>query len=771
VIKRLSIFVVVSILLITFATILPISKLRFNYNIDSFFSKSDPDISYYNEFKKTFGNENDFILIGIKSKNTVFKQNFLVKLDSLTHSLSNLEQVISIQSPTNLSRYVKSPIGFIPIPIIHIDNPSKYHNDSLLIYNNPDFIGSFFSPNSRSVCLLLKKDSINIKAYNDKLLDDIDEIISQFNFDEYHIGGRIKSQNYYISRLNHDIIVLGLLAIIILIVFLWLTFRSLWGIWLPGIVLLISLIWVAAFIRLLGSKPDMLTIMLPTLIFVIGISDSIHLISKYIEELRKGQEKLIAIKITIKEIGLATFLTSLTTAIGFFSILIIDIAPLQRFGIISGVGIIITYFISILMLPAVFVLMPTPAIAKRNVKDAFWTKSLDYFYNVVIRNKLNIIIVSLIITLIFAFGITKVVVNNSYLDDLTDESTLKKDLVFFEDNFSGIRPVEIGIEILPENITLYNVNVLTELDKVENYLRNEYKAGFIVSPLSFIKNINQAINGGNSEYYRIPKTDKELKKLKLAIDKLEKYKMMNGFVDSSKTKIRLTGKINDLGSVVIIPRNKAFINFINKEISAGLFDVHITGTAQLMDNTSHSISTKLLYGLALAFVIISLIIGLMFRSWRLIVISIIVNTIPLIIIGGLMGYTGVHLRVSTALIFSIVFGIAVDDTIHFLSKLKLEINKGYSVTTSLKNTYLTTGKAIIITSLILTSGFLTFVISEFQSTVTVGLNIFVALFLALFADLFLLPVLLLLMYRNDNKNTLSLRHRIKLWVYKVLQIN
>ena len=766
-VRRLSIAVVVTLVVITIAALLPLSELKFNYNIESFFSTTDPDVSYYEEYTKSFEKDNDFLLIGIKSNSSIFNYDFLQKIDSLTKKIEDLRQIISLQSATNLSRYIKSPMGFIPVPILHFDKPERYKTDSAYIYNNPDLISSFFSPDAKSLTILVKKDSIKDKEYNDILLSEIDSLVKQYNFVEYHFGGSIKTQNYYVGRLNHDIIVLSLTAILILIVFLWITFRSFWGIWLPGIVLLISLILIAAIMQLTDNHIDMLTTMLPALIFVIGISDGIHIISKYIEELRKGEEKLQAIKTMLKEIGLATFLTSFTTAIGFFSLVVLDIIPLQRFGIISGMGILLTYLISIFIIPAVFVLRPVPDISKNNIKDSFWSKYLNKTFLYIIKHKGSIIIISIVITAFFALGITKIVVNNSFLDDLSSASSLKKDLDFFENNFSGIRPVEIGIDIMSDSLSIYNLEVLSELDKIDNYLRNTYKVGFIVSPLSIIKNINQSIHGGKYDYYRIPNDEKELASIKSNIESLHKPDIFKSFVDKTGKRIRISGKIYDLGSVIISSKNKAFYDFVNSKGEFKIFKIKITGAAQLLDNTNRDISTKLLKGLGIAFIIIGLIIGLLFRSWRLVSISIIVNTIPLIVIAGLMGFTGIHLRVSTALIFSIVFGIAVDDTIHFLSKLKLELNNGKSLIIALRRTYLTTGKAIIITSLILTSGFLTFTISEFQSTVIIGLNIFVALLFALTADMLLLPVMLILFYKHKAIDTESLRHRLKVKLFSL----
>ena len=501
---------------------------------------------------------------------------------------------------------------------------------------------------------------------------------------------------------------------------------------------------------LLGQNINLMLTMLPTLLFVIGISNCVHLLSKFLDEIKAGENKLAACITTIKETGTTTLITSTTTAAGFILLIFIPIKPIQTFGFFVGCGVMITYGISMLLFPSMFILLPKRCFLGKKSSPSPNHLISNLFLWIVKKPKITMVCTGLFIV-VSLLGVQNIKINNYFLDDLNNESSLKQDLLFFENNFAGIRPFEMGIHLGNASQNIFDLDVLKEIDRLEIFLKSTYGVGAIFSPLTIIKMANQSLNGGKVSAYKLPdsqeKLDKTVRQLRIS-GKLSKF---NSIITPNLKFGRLTGRTNDLGNAAFIKKNKELSQFLSQNIDKNIVWVKQTGAANLMDQTNRSIATNLTKGLIAAFVLIAIIVGILFKSVKMAIISLVPNMLPLLVIAGLMGYAGIDLKVGTSLIFTIAFGIAVDDTIHLLSKLKLELNKGRSPVHALKNALNTCGKAISLTTFILSSGFLIFLFSEFSSTFFIGFLICAALILALLADFFILPVLIILSNYGKNK--------------------
>ena len=745
--KQVGGVIILVILLLTVFLGYRASQIKFNYDIESFFSKSNKELTFYLDFREAFENDNDFILIGISNRNGVFQKEFLSDLDSLTVELKAFERFKSVTSPTNLKNRIPAPLGgLFKVPVVHVDDPERYESDIAKIYGTNDYISAFFSPDTHAVSFFIKKEEFTTKEVNDSILGELGNLLDGYNFDEYHIAGRIRTQNYYVNRMGSEMILFAAIALVLLIGFLLMIFRCFVGIFVPIIVLLISVMWTLAFIELTGGELDLMMTMLPTLLFVIGISNSVHIITKYIDELGTGSDKITALKVTLREVGLATFLTSLTTAAGFLTLVTIDIEPIQKFGFYAAVGVLLTYLVSILLLPAVLVNIKPHFISCSIEFKPWWDQFLKAMLGWSIKKYRAIFTTTVLFIVLAIVGISQIRVNNHFLDDLQDDSSLKNDLAYFERNFAGIRPFELGIDLNDTSSSIFSMEVLKDIERVENYLKAEYGIGFIYSPATIVKTAHRATNGGAASQYKLPESEQ---KLKLLMQKLSRYRALSSLkhlVTENKKRGRIAGKMKDLGSAKVAQLNKNLMKYTKDNTEHVRFT--ITGAAQLMDNTNANIALNLLKGLSIAIALIAIIIYLLFGSFKVALLSLLPNILPMVLIGGIMGILHIELKVATALIFTIAFGIAVDDTIHFLSKLKIELKKGSSLDDALTTTYLTTGKAIIYTSIILSAGFLSFLLSDFQSTFSIGLLLSITLFIAVLSDLLLLPVLLKRIYKH-----------------------
>lgn len=745
--KKLAKRTLLMLALLTLFAVFQLPNLLFNYDFEKFFPQGDKDLDFFLEYRERFAPDTEFILVGIERSTSIFNQDFLKEVDRLTDSLATLPYVTDVQSPTRIKMPIVGPFGLIEVPYIHLSKPELFPKDSIRIFQSEEMVGSFFSSDAKAISILINTKNRMTKIQSDELAIGLIKVLKKFKFEEVHTAGRMTGQLYYISKMQFELALFISISLIILVVFLWISFRSTWGIWVPIVVVLLTGLFLLAFMALTGKDIDVMTAILPTILFVVGISDIVHIISRYLEELRNGKSKTKSLKVTFREIGLATFLTSFTTGVGFITLLTVSITPVQEFGVYTAIGVFIAFFLAFTLLPAILMLHKKPEIADKQASKLFWYPKMHWGFGFVLKNRKAILIGSFVIIAISLLGISMIKVDNYLLEDLSDNDPHKLDFVFFEKKFAGVRPFELAVDFKDTTASIYSLENLATLDKVNNYLKSEYGAGFLISYLNFVKSANKATNGGKPEFYKIPETQKELKRFLPILNRIEKSNQLKTLVDLQKHQIRFTGKMEDFGGRKIKTLNKDFYAFLENEQLNKNFDFTLTGTALLIDKNNETLARDMMLGLLIAFLVIAFIMGFLYRSADIVLIALIPNVLPLLAIGGVMGFSGMDLKVSTSIIFTIAFGIAVDDTIHFMSKLKMELNKGKSLLYALKRTYISTGKAIVVTSIILCSGFISLVFSTFASTFYVGVLVSITLFFAVLADLTLLPALLIDFYK------------------------
>ena len=713
-----------------------LTKLRFDYNIDSFFARNDPEVEFYVDFKEKFENENNYLLIGIKNNEGVFTKVFLDRIDSLTNQLKSRDKIIKVYSPTNLSNFVNVPIlGITQFPIIHLDDQSQFQEDKNRIYASSDFSRSFFSKDTLSVQVLLKVDKYSSPKEGNKILKNIETIIAQHDFDEWHTAGRLRTQQFYISEMKSEMQLFASLTFLILIVSLWIVLKRLkYMLWVLA-VLLVALLLTFALIGFLNYPINLMITLLPAILLITGTSGSVHILSKFKEHIATGKDKEHALHETIKEAGVPVFFNALTTAIGFASLWLIPVEPIQKFGLLTAMGILVTYFTGMLLLPALILQFERSKTLPKIDKTA----RLPILYESILQQSLKVKLATLLFFIIGLGGITNISINNFFLDDLHEKSSLKQDLAFFEKNFNGIRPFELVITA-KDNEKLESEEVVKEIDILANYLTTKYEIQSVTSLSLLIKSVNKTMHGGNSEHFKIPSSKKELNKVIQQIKKRNLETKFIPLIDSSWNSTRISGRSQDWGSTLLSQKNKNLLAFVNKELQH--VNVQITGAAYLMDRTNLNITSNLLLGISFAILISSLCVFLLTRSIKLALISIIPNALPLVFAGMVLWIFGITFKIGTAMVFTIIYGLAVDDTMHFLYNFQ-EIKKGTTSIDALKKTYLTVKKPMTHTTIVLSLGFLVFSGSQFTSISTIGVLISSSLIVALLADFTVLPAFLI----------------------------
>jgi predicted RND superfamily exporter protein len=725
-----------------------ISKLKFDYDFEAFFPHEDPETEFYLNFRKDFETDNDFFIVVLENKEGVFQYDFLEKVDSLTSVLSALPNVTYIQGPTRLVEFVKDPfIGTVfTQPILRWKERENYIIDSSKVFSTPGLVDVFFSEDGKSVAINMKHKQRMSKAACDQLSIDVEKEVSKFSFDGTHVIGRALGQRIYVEMMVRELAMFISISLLLTVIFLFIAFRSGWGIIIPTLVVIISILWTLGAMKLLGKDIDLMITILPTIIFVVGMSDSVHVLTKYLQELRNGRDKYEAIKYAFKSIRLATFLTALTTSVGFLTLMLSDIKPVSDFGLYTSIGVMLAYGLTFTMLPAILLLAKPKRLYAFSTSEDFWSKKLHRVFLWIIRRRKQVFIGGLITIAFGLFGISQLVVDNMMLEDLRDDHLLKREFRYMEEHYSGVRPFELAI-FPKKGIDPFQREFLSALDSLDHFLESSYGVGAEGSLATLVKTFNKASNGGQLQFYSIPEQD-EIDQIKKILRRKSTREYLELFYNDSSKVLRITGKVGDIGRLYYEEKNRQLAQFISQNKLDTRFDYKVTGTAHLIDLNNQSLVDNMLADLLLSVLVVGLIMAVIYRSWKMLFLTVIPNIIPLLLVGGLMGYVGIPIKISTSIIFNIAFGIAVDDTIHFLARVRTLLGEGLSLPYSVKRTFLTTGKAMIITTLILCGGFMTLILSNFLGTYYIGFLITLTLIIGVITELLFAPLILLFFFRK-----------------------
>ncbi|MCH2084661.1 MAG: MMPL family transporter [Saprospiraceae bacterium] len=744
---RLRILSIVVFLILAIGSTFAIFDLKFSFDFEQFFPEGDEDLAYFRDFIEEFETDDNFMLIAVRREEGVFEQKFLKQFHDFTLKTRTLPHVVESQSLTKFSYPIRTPFAITTVPAIHIDNPSRYDTDKIRLLNDERFVHNLISEDGKTLVVFLKTiNSIQLDQAEEFMLA-LNELIAQYDFEEYHYLGRPYFQKELVAMQKREIIVSAIVSGFLVTIIMFLIFRKAWGISLALFSIGLGMLLFMGFLGATGRELNAMAALYPVLMIIVGTSDVIHIMSKYIDELRKGHDRMRAIKTSIKEIGLATLLTSVTTAIGFATLLTSRVTPIRDFGINAATGVLIAYITVIFFTTAVLSFFRTDQIIKLGSGISFWDKAMTWAYHYTKRNGRQIAWGSFAILILSFIGISRITTNYNIANNMPSGEKITEDLFFFEKELTGFRPMEFAI-YAQGDYKATDFEVIKEIDKLETYLRQFPVLQAVGSVTAVYKSINQMYGNNNPAAYTLPASEKKFDEYKRMVEKVPQMGM-NVLVSKDEKKTRITSRIFDLGADSIKVFGNRLDSWIEANTDASVMKVKRTGTGVIIDKNAEYIRRNLLQGLGVAILIVSILMALLFQNVKMLIISLVPNIVPLILAGALLGYLGIELEAGVSIVFAVIFGIAVDDTIHFLSKFKLARNKGLNIEEALKITFLETGKAICLTTVILFFGFLVMLFSIHPPSVTIGLLISLTLFSALIADLTLIPLMIRWLLKDD----------------------
>ena len=749
--KTLSKLAIISVVILTGLSFIPLSDSKFNFDLEQFFPVDDPDLAFFHEYTQRFNSnqDNEYIYVGLTNEKGIFEKEFLLKVDSLTQYIYSMDSIVAVYSVTN-SYYNEVERGkFIQTPIIHFHHPEHYEADSIRLFGSNEFKEFMISKDGKSIAISAFNTLFLSDYEKALLLENIQNKIEILDFDKSYFTAKILVEATYLEEIKNNLTLYLSISLVLICITLWLLFRSFKTIIIPLITIVFSMSWTFGLMAYFGYPVDVISSLLPPVLAVICMSDIIHLYTKYIEELRLGVPKIEALKKTFKEIGFATFFTSITTAIGFFALSISDIIPIRVFGIFAGIGVLLSFVIVLVLILGSSVISKEPKVAQFQENQKTWILYLATALQGIIRFRFTVIWISLAVIVGSVYFINKIELNSSLLQEIPNDNPILEDYNFIETQFSGTRSFEMALLLKDSNDTFLDVAIINEIDSISNFLEDSCGVGLLVSHVSFLKTARQAYDGGTSKAFRVPENETEVYFLSNKIMSSPWAGEFVRFMTLDRSYSRISGKLPDLTTKEFSALSQKFDEFFQK-MNPQYLEYKMTGPAVLIDKSTFSLPYNMVVGLFIVFTIISLIVGVMFKSVKMIFIVMLSNGIPLVIMAAIMGALDIFLKADTSIIFAVALGIVVDDSIHFLSRFKIELAKGSSIMYAIKRAYLSTGKAMVITTILLLTGFIPLLLSSFGGAYYIGLLVSVCLVFAVIIDLTLLPVLVMLFYRKKS---------------------
>ena len=730
-----------------------IQNIQFSHTEPNLLPKDHEENIKYNKFLEIFGEEGNLIILAIQDSAVFTSENFN-KWNNFSKKLNTYPEVdftASIGDIKTLKKDKKNQKFFVE-PLYKnepsTNNEVKKIKDEL--FNNLPFFDNFLfnkSTGTIRTAVYLDKEIVNTTIRERFVFDDLNPAIEKF---EKETGLDIRVSGMpYIRTMNAQNIIdeIGLfvgLALLVTSLIFFLFFRSYRATFITMTVVSIGVIWALGFIGWFQYEISVLMALIPPLIIVIGVPNAIFFINKYQQEVKKHGNQAKSLQRIISKIGNATLMTNLTTASGFATFIFIKSQLLREFGIIASINIMAIFFLSILIIPIIYSFMHKPKVKHLKHLERKWMEAIvDWMEKTVRHHRIAIYISTVIIIIVSIIGVYMIRVSGSIIEDMPKGKQFYKDIVFFENEFGGIMPLEILIDTKRKKGVM-NLSTLKRMNKLDEELDEIPELSKSVSILNLVKYSKQAFYNGNPKYYQLP-TEQE-KNFILAYTKNSdtNSNMLKNFVDSTGQYARITTFMRDIGTDKMTRIEERLHEKIDKAFPKNKYDVTLTGKALVFLKGTNYLIKNLVISLSLAIFIISLFMAWMFRSYKMIIISLLPNILPLLITAGLMGYLGVPIKPSTILVFSVAFGISVDDTIHFLAKYRQElIAHKWNVRKSVYGALRETGLSMFYTSIVLFFGFLVFTVSSFGGTKALGGLVSVTLLFAMVSNLLLLPSLLL----------------------------
>ncbi len=765
IILRNRILILLLIAAITVFMAMQWENMRFSNSQANLLPDDHPINLEYQNFLNQFGEEGNTVIFAIGDSALYSPSNFN-RWNKFSKQLGAFPEVDFVLSTDNLQELIrdKEKQEFVLEPLIKSEIKTQKDVDTLAshLFNDlPFYDNLIYNKESRTIrtVMYLDKDIVNTSVRKDFILKDLTNLVNNFE-EETGMDVRVSGMPYIRTMNSQNIIdeigkfILAALGVTSLIFFFF--FRSFRATLISMFIVIIGVMWAFGVLGLLQYEITVLTALIPPLIIVIGIPNCIFLINKYQQEVKKHGNQALSLQRVISKIGNATLMTNMTTASGFATFIVTDSKLLKEFGIVASINIIGIFILSLLIIPIVYSFMTLPKTKHLKHLNKKWIDAfVNWMVQIVREKRISVYVISIVLLVVSIIGIYQIEISGSPIEDMPKKADFFSDIRFFENEFDGIMPVEIVVDTKkPKGVM--KPATLKRMDRLTTVIDEIPELSKPISVVNLVKYSKQAFYSGIPKYYQLPTTQENNFIMDVARKSSDNGNLLKSFVDSTGQTARLTTFMKDVKTERMEDIETRLYEHIAKIFPSERYSVYMTGSALLFLKGTKYLVKNLVISLTFAIFLIALFMAFLFRSFRMIVISLIPNLLPLVITAGVMGFVGVPIKPSTILVFSIAFGISVDDTIHFLAKYRQELTANrWQIKKSVYAALRETGVSMFYTSIVLFFGFSVFVISNFGGTVALGALVSATLMFAMLANLILLPSLLLSLERSiANKEVL-----------------
>ncbi len=808
-------------------------KLENKYGI--ILPKESPAKMDYMKFKETFGEDGGTLVLAIQTDSLYTKENFL-KWKELGDSILKFDGVEAVVSEATLFS-VKNNVDKESFEVHKIFSDITFEEKSIEqieaeIKRVPFYDHVLFNDTANVSLMMVSVDETFLSDQKKaNVVLDIEAFAKTYEkeFGKVRYAGLPHLRVVIGKQIMKEMFLFVGLSILITSLLIYFFFRSIKVVIICNIVVVVAVIWSIGTIALLGFHISILTALIPPLMIVIGIPNCIFLMTKFHQEVKEHGNKVKALSRVIQKIGTATFLTNLTTALGFLTFAFTNSDKLVEFGVSASINIMMVFVLSLTILPIIVSFSKKPKQRHLHHLDRKLAVGLlNRLVHMIEFHRKWIYLVTLGIVALSVIGLLQIKATGNITGDLPEGHQILQDVHFMQENFGGSIPFEIMIDY-KEQGRLFKKSTLEKIEEIQYTYHKDTLFSKSISMVDFIKVINMAYYGNEPSKYTIF-SNRDKVRLKKYIDNFDMTNLNGGafkmkeLLDTTKTTLRIRSQMKDIGSFEVaakvakmhkridsilnpdkadieryyskvITGKKVYIDSIldnypsvyngltkilakgnpsvqeafdmdftkiksyyskpsfnenlRKAIDKEYFDITLTGTSVVAAEGTKYLLNNLVSSLLFAIIAIAVLMALLFRSWRMVVISLIPNLIPLVATGGIMGWFGIPLKPSTLLVFSIAFGISVDDTIHYLAKYRQELkNKDWNIKECVILAVRESGLGMFYTSIVLFCGFAVFMFSQFGGTIALGMLISITLLIAMLTNLIILPSLLLTLERS-----------------------
>lgn len=761
IILRNRILILSSIVLITILLATQWKYIQFTQTEANLIPADDKINVDYRKFLSHFGEEGNLIVIATKDQK-LFTPKVYKDWCELIQTIKSHKEVSLIVSVDNLQQLTKND-SLQTFELKPFVDESKTQDPqylkqikSELFSKLPFYEGLLFNKKTGAIrsAIYLDKKIVNTKQRKNFVLNDLIPAIEKFKKEsgvDLHTSGMPYIRTLNAKTITDEIgLFIGAALLVTSLIFFYF-FRSFRATMISLIIVIIGVMWSFGIMGVLGYEITVLTALVPTLVIVIGIPNCIFFINKYHQEYYKHSNKAKSLQRVITKTGTATLMTNITTAVGFATFIATNNILLREFGVVTTINILGIYLLCLLLIPIFFSYIPPPIPRHLNhLERESLTSFLRWIVNTVKFNRLGVYITSLCLLILGIIGIYKIRISGSIIEDMPKKTAFFDDIRFFEKEFDGVMPLEIMIDTKRKNGAMKLSN-LRRMEDLEQTITDVPELSKPLSIVNIAKSFNQAYYNGNPDFYTLPSNQEEIFLLPYIKNSLKKTNnnQLKSYISSDGRIARMTTFIKDENGEKMEAIEAHLRNKVDKLFPSPRYEVIITGKASVFQKGTKYLLDNLLSSLLFAFLITGGLVAIMFRSFKMVLVSIIPNLLPLLMTAGLMGFLGIPLKPSTILVFGIAFGMSVDDTLRFLAQYRLELSRNdWKIKKSVFATFDDAGISMFYTSIVLFFGFSVFMLSSFGGTIALGGLVALTLFFGMLSNLVLLPSLVLSLNRT-----------------------